>query len=214
MALSAWKMAPLLQSKNCALLSTHPQNTNSMSLHVRIYVSLLLFKKYLTINKLEKRLCVAAQFCHLFHDRQQKWDVTQCLKVVQILAFSTNFCPIKTNLSGNTIWPQASGFQKLAKMDHFWHFWLTFVHSKCKRSFARNIEWDFSCDFQTPCIGDTLFVSKSLRLCWQLIVWNLTMRKSLSKWCLRFFLKWLEGPKHCYSEQRRKVLWFNCSHEK
>ena len=47
----------------------------SMSLHVRIYVSLLryIFKKsFDTINKLEKRLCVAAQFCHLFHDRQQK----------------------------------------------------------------------------------------------------------------------------------------------
>ena len=39
-----------------------------------------------------------------------------------ILAFFTNFCPIKTDLSGNTVWPQASGFQKLAKMDHFWHF--------------------------------------------------------------------------------------------
>ena len=39
-----------------------------------------------------------------------------------ILAFSTNFCPIKTDTCGNTIWPQASAFQKLAKMDHFWHF--------------------------------------------------------------------------------------------
>ena len=39
-----------------------------------------------------------------------------------ILAISTNFCPIKIDLSGNTVWPQASGFQKLAKMDHFWHF--------------------------------------------------------------------------------------------
>ena len=52
-----------------------------------------------------------------------------CLKITQnvafeflILAFSTNFCPIKTDLSGNTVWPQASGFQKLAKMDHFWPF--------------------------------------------------------------------------------------------
>ena len=39
-----------------------------------------------------------------------------------ISAFSTNFCPTKTDLSGNTVWPQASGFQKLVKMDHFWHF--------------------------------------------------------------------------------------------
>ena len=39
-----------------------------------------------------------------------------------ILVFSTNFCPIKTDLSGNNVWLQASGFQKLAKMDQFWHF--------------------------------------------------------------------------------------------
>ena len=36
-----------------------------------------------------------------------------------VLVFSTNFCPFKTDLSGNTVWPQASGFQKLAKIDHF-----------------------------------------------------------------------------------------------
>ena len=33
-----------------------------------------------------------------------------------ILAFSTNFCPIKSDLSGNTDWPQASDFQKLANL--------------------------------------------------------------------------------------------------
>ena len=58
-----------------------------------------------------------------------------------ILAFSTIFWPIKTDLSGNTVWPQASGFQKLAKMDNFWHFQLTFVHSKCKRSSLRSQCW-------------------------------------------------------------------------
>ena len=46
---------------------------------------------------------------------------------------------------GNTVWPQASGFQKFVKMYRFWHFPLTFVHSKCKRSSLR----DFLCDFQT-----------------------------------------------------------------
>ena len=72
-----------------------------------------------------------------------------------ILAFSSMFCLIKTDLSGNTVWPRASGFQKLAKMDHLRHFSLTFVHSKCKRSFARNVrnvKWDFFCDFQTLCV--------------------------------------------------------------
>ena len=41
---------------------------------------------------------------------------------VLILAFSTNFCPIKTDLFGNTVWPQDSGFQKLDKLGYFWHF--------------------------------------------------------------------------------------------
>ena len=33
-----------------------------------------------------------------------------------------NFGIFHLFLSGNTVWPQASGFQKLAKLDHFWHF--------------------------------------------------------------------------------------------
>ena len=39
-----------------------------------------------------------------------------------ILAILANFCPIKSDLSGNTVWPQASDFQKLPKMDNYWHF--------------------------------------------------------------------------------------------
>ena len=38
---------------------------------------------------------------------------------IWILAFSTNFCPIKTDLSGKNSWPQASGFQKLTIFDIF-----------------------------------------------------------------------------------------------
>ena len=47
----------------------------------------------------------------------------------------------QTDLSGNTVWPQATGFQKLAKMDNFWLFELTFVHSICKRSSLRSQCW-------------------------------------------------------------------------
>ena len=43
-------------------------------------------------------------------------------KWIWILAFSTNLCPIETDMSGNTVWPQSSSFQKLAKIVHFWHF--------------------------------------------------------------------------------------------
>ena len=45
-------------------------------------------------------------------------------------------------------------FSKLTKMDHFWHFWLTFDHTKCKRSSLRSqiamLNETFFCDFQTP----------------------------------------------------------------
>ena len=60
---------------------------------------------------------------------------------IWILVFFTNFCPIDIDLSGNTVWPQASGFQKVAKMDHF----LATPIVKVTR-FARNVEWDFLWD--------------------------------------------------------------------
>ena len=53
------------------------------------------------------------------------WDhnVWKLLKMshlkFSILAFSTNFCPINTDLSGNTVWQQSSVFQKLAKLTIF-----------------------------------------------------------------------------------------------
>ena len=62
-----------------------------------------------------------------------KYDILsnfQTLSYFPILAFSTNFCPIKTDLSGNTVWPQASGFQKLAKIEHFCHFFIYFCPLK------------------------------------------------------------------------------------
>ena len=38
---------------------------------------------------------------------------------IWILVSSTNFCPIISDMSGNTVWPQASGFQKFAKFAKF-----------------------------------------------------------------------------------------------
>ena len=73
---------------------------------------------------------------------------------LKILAFSTNFCPNKTDLSGNTVWPQASGFQKLAKLTIFGIFnELLSTQNVNVARFARNVEWDFFCDFQTACIN-------------------------------------------------------------
>ena len=49
---------------------------------------------------------------------------------VSILTLFITFCPIKSNLSGNTVQLQASGFKKLAKMDHFWAFLMNFCPLK------------------------------------------------------------------------------------
>ena len=69
-----------------------------------------------------------------------------------ILAFSTNFCPIKLDLSGKTVWLQASGFQKLAKIDYFGLLnKLLSAQNVNVARFARNVEWDFFCDFHTLC---------------------------------------------------------------
>ena len=55
---------------------------------------------------------------HKLPDKIPK-STAHCLKITQnvafeFLAFSTDFCPIITDLSGNTVWQQASVFQKLA----------------------------------------------------------------------------------------------------
>ena len=67
---------------------------------------------------------------------------SHCMKITQIVAFeftiltfSTNFCLNKIDLSGNTA---SFRFWKTRKIDHFWHFWWTFVHSKCKISSLRS----------------------------------------------------------------------------
>ena len=49
---------------------------------------------------------------------------------VSIKAFSTNFCLIKSYLSGNTVWLQASDFQKLAKLTIFLAFLVNFCPLK------------------------------------------------------------------------------------
>ena len=47
---------------------------------------------------------------------------------LNLLTFSTDFCPIKYDLSGDTAWTQASGFQKLAKVTIFNELLSIFKH--------------------------------------------------------------------------------------
>ena len=57
------------------------------------------------------------------------------------LAFYINFCPFKSDMSGNTVCPKTAGFQKLAKIDFFGifnEFWST--QNVIIARFARNVE--------------------------------------------------------------------------
>ena len=64
-----------------------------------------------------------------------------------ILAFFINFFTIKIDLSGSTVWPQASDIQNCLFLAFFTKR-LSTQNVNVAR-FARNIEWDFLYDFQT-----------------------------------------------------------------
>ena len=91
------------------------------------YFSILWFSGFATFYCLWHHISLVLQ-------KFSTHNVWKLLKIshlnFSILAFSTNFCPIWIDLSGYTVWQQASGFQKLAKLTIFWHFWWTFVLSK------------------------------------------------------------------------------------
>ena len=80
-----------------------------------------------TLSKVRntKNTTMAIFICNFFYvnvkiRKNLTWKLLKMLQLnFWILAFSTNFCPIKTDLSGNTVWQQALDFQKLAKMNHF-----------------------------------------------------------------------------------------------
>ena len=62
---------------------------------------------------------------------------SQCLKITQnvafeFLVFSTNFCPIEIDLSGNTVLPQTSVFLKVAKL-------VIFIQYVSVAHFARSV---------------------------------------------------------------------------
>ena len=74
---------------------------------------------------------------------------SQCFEITQnvafeFLPFSNNFCPFKIDLSGNTVLPQPSGFQKSPKLTIFGIFnELLSTQNVNVARFARNIKCDF-----------------------------------------------------------------------
>ena len=74
--------------------------------------------------KLSKQCIKRSQNASIFNfpNEHSVWKSPKMSQlIVSILAFSANFWPIKTDMSGNSVWPQALSFQKLVKLDHFWN---------------------------------------------------------------------------------------------
>ena len=71
--------------------------------------------------------------------------------------FLANFCPINTDFSRITVWPQASCFPKFAKTNQFLVFAVFFFNVA---RFARNVEWDLILWFSTPCPGENMWLKK------------------------------------------------------
>ena len=94
--------------------------------------------------KRREKLCTfTLSNCTLFE------NLPKCLIWIFEFWHFANFCPIKIDLSGNTVWPQASRFKKLSIFGIFNRL-LSTQNVNVVR-FAHNVEWDFFCDFQTPC---------------------------------------------------------------
>ena len=85
--------------------------------------------------------------CTVFenHPKCRTWNC-------QFWHYSPFFGLLKIDISGNTVWPQALGFLKLAKIDNFGIFnELLSTQNVNVARFARNVECDFFCDFQPLC---------------------------------------------------------------
>ena len=67
-----------------------------------------------------------------------------CLKITQNVSFEFSILAFCTICLETLFWPQALGFQKLAKMHHFWHYWVAFLwkwSSLRSQCWMRLFEW-------------------------------------------------------------------------
>ena len=110
------------------------------------YGKLLILRAVQTpINK--ETNCITTVSCKAsftMFEKPLKKSHSHCLKITVAFkfwnfGFSTNFCPIKSDLSGNTVAvSKLHIFKNSSKWTIFGIFLFTFVHSKCKRSSLRS----------------------------------------------------------------------------
>ena len=119
----------------------------------------------------QKSHLIQCERCILFENHQK------CLTCILQL---WHFWPVKIYLSGNTVWQQASYFQKLAKLIIYGIF-NELLASLYVARFARNFEWDFFFNFQTLCWASGKKLRRRLGTRSHLIADLSTIRQSTSK---------------------------------
>ena len=149
------------QNSNCLLFCPLPSSSFSLR-----HYELLSTSFAITTQRKEGNVFtwyVASRIYTVFENDQKclTWIFTACqifgklLKMshlnVSILIFSINICPIKIDLSCNTVWPQASGFSNTCPIFGIFDQLLATQNVKVAR-IAHNLECDFFCDFQTLCM--------------------------------------------------------------
>ena len=121
------------------------------------YENWISFSHTLNIFPVRKKIPVVQDNCYsmalsvltVFENQQNMSHLNS-----SILAFFTNFCfTFKIDLSGNTVWQRVSDYQKIAKFETIFGLFneLLSTQNFNVARFARNVEWDFFCDFQTLC---------------------------------------------------------------
>ena len=110
---------PLSHKLATILLQNSPVDVQKLKAEI-----LFTFPQIFSVHEFHTWSLMHGQIVANLHVTYQSFDVSNFFTIftlnyskcrIWILAFSTNFCPIKTDLSGNTVWQQASRLQKLAK---------------------------------------------------------------------------------------------------
>ena len=120
-------------------INNYRKSTGKFKLHESEYNNILIFLCFSIINKKSgwklKKMHRISIFKARFIDDSSSLTFSD---------FSVScLCLLLVNSRRHSVWksPKMSHFSFFTKMDHFWHFQWTFVHSKCKRSSLRSQCW-------------------------------------------------------------------------
>ena len=140
------KMKPCVLQPKMISIYTLSSNTHPFSTHVNVTLSILWHhilgkkvSKITSVKKWPKRShFTSLQFLRHLKSKHSVWKILKMSHLnFSIVAFSTNFCPIKTDLFGNTVWQASLKLSKLTIVGIFNQ--LLSIQNVNVAHFARNV---------------------------------------------------------------------------